>query len=207
VIEASWALFFVASLAVILTPGQDTMLVMSRSIAQGPAAGFATAAGVSTGLVGHTLLATLGLGALLQASDWLFAAFRLVGAGYVIYLGLDQMLTRRASPTLGSAAVRPARRLFLDGALSNLSNAHVVLFYFAFLPQFVEPSARYPALTIFALGVAYAVTAFSAKVPVALFAGWLSGWLRTRPGTFVWINRASGAILVALGLALAFERR
>ena len=65
--EAQWALFVVASMAVILTPGQDTMLVLSRSIAQGPWAGFVTAAGVSAGLVGHTLLATFGLGAQLRA--------------------------------------------------------------------------------------------------------------------------------------------
>lgn len=78
--EVSWLLFILASLVLIITPGQDMILVMSRSIAQGPAAGVATAAGVSVGLVGHTLLATLGLGAILRTSEWLFLALKLVGA-------------------------------------------------------------------------------------------------------------------------------
>lgn len=69
-IDAKWLLFFVASLAVIATPGQDMILVMSKSLAQGTRAGLAMAAGVSVSLVGHTLLATLGLGALLRTSDW-----------------------------------------------------------------------------------------------------------------------------------------
>ena len=78
-IEASWIFFVVASLALILTPGQDMILVMSRAVAQGSRAGVATAAGVSVGLVGHTLLATLGLGAILQASEWLYALLKLTG--------------------------------------------------------------------------------------------------------------------------------
>jgi len=78
--EATWLLFIVASLVLIATPGQDMILVMSRSIAQGPVAGIATAAGVSVGLVGHTVLATLGVGAILKASELLFVALKLAGA-------------------------------------------------------------------------------------------------------------------------------
>ena len=73
-IDVAWLLFIVASLVLIVTPGQDMILVMSRSIAQGASAGLATAAGVSVGLVGHTVLATLGLGAVLRTSEWLFVA-------------------------------------------------------------------------------------------------------------------------------------
>ena len=87
-IEVSWWLFMLASLVLIATPGQDMIMVMSRSVAQGAAAGMVTAAGVSFGLIGHTLLATLGLGAILRASEWLFLALKLVGAGYLIYLGI-----------------------------------------------------------------------------------------------------------------------
>jgi threonine/homoserine/homoserine lactone efflux protein len=92
--EASWLLFIVASLVLIATPGQDMILVMSRSIAQGSAAGVATAAGVSVGLVGHTLLATLGLGAILRTSEWLFLSLKLVGAAYLVYLGLQLLRSR-----------------------------------------------------------------------------------------------------------------
>jgi len=207
VVEASWALFVVASMAVILTPGQDTILVMSRSIAQGPGAGFTTAAGVSAGLVGHTLLATFGLGALLRASGSLFLAFKLLGAGYMLYLGFHELRSRRVPLNLASLPPRPLNRLFVDGALSNLFNPYVVLFYFAFMPQFVLPAAQHPTLTIFVLGLTYAAMAFMVKAPVALFSGWLSGWLRSRPGALLWAHRSSGALLVGLGLKLALEQR
>jgi threonine/homoserine/homoserine lactone efflux protein len=207
VLDASWTLFVVASLLLIVTPGQDMILVMSRSIAQGAGAGVATAAGVSVGLVGHTVLATLGLGALLRTSEWLFVALKLVGAAYLLYLGLGLLRTKHGALALGSPVPRPGGKLFFDGAFSNLSNPKIAVFYFAFLPQFVAPSARQPTLTIFALGMAFAILTFLIKAPVGLFAGALSGWLRARPGVLAWVYRSSGAILIGLGLKLAFERR
>jgi len=206
-IEASWVLFVATSLLLIATPGQDMILVMSRSIAQGAAAGVATAAGVSVGLVGHTVLATLGLGAILRTSEWLFVALKLVGAAYLLYLGFGLLRTKQGALALGSVSPRPLGKLFVDGAFSNLSNPKIAVFYFAFLPQFVSPSAQQPTLTIFALGMAFAVLTFMIKAPVGLFAGALSGWLRSRPGVLTWVYRSSGAILMGLGVKLAFERR
>jgi threonine/homoserine/homoserine lactone efflux protein len=206
-VEASWVLFIVASLAVIITPGQDMMLVMSRSLTQGAAAGVVTAAGVSVGLLGHTVLATLGLGAILQASEWLFFALKIAGALYLVYLGVTLIRATRADLDAGSGTQRSLGRLFLDGALSNLSNAKIVVFYLAFLPQFVPASAQQPTLSIFVLGVAFAVLTFLIKGPVGVFAGALSGWLRARPAVLAWVYRSSGAILIGLGVKLAFERR
>ena len=206
-IDASWVLFVVASLLLIMTPGQDMILVMSRSVAQGAGAGVATAAGVSVGLLGHTVLATLGLGAVLRTSEWLFVALKLVGAAYLMYLGYRLLRTKQEALALGSLSVRPMGKLFFDGAFSNLSNPKIAVFYFAFLPQFVAPTATHPALTIFTMGIAFAVLTFLVKAPVGLFAGALSGWLRTRPRVLTWIYRSSGALLVGLGIRLAFERR
>ena len=206
-LEASWLLFTVASLVLITTPGQDMILVMSRSIAQGPAAGVATAAGVSVGLVGHTLLATLGLGAILRTSAWMFIALKLVGAAYLIWLGVSLLRTRSAELALGQAAPRSLRRLFADGALSNLSNPKIAIFYFAFLPQFVAPNASHPTLTIFVLGLLFALITFMVKGPVGLTAGLLSGWLSARPQVLMGLYRGSGPVLLGLGLRLAFERR
>ena len=206
-VDASWLLFIAASLVLIATPGQDMILVMSRSVAQGAAAGVVTAAGVSVGLVGHTVLATLGLGAVLRTSEWLFLALKLVGAGYLLYLGIALLLTKRGDLALGSGARRSLGRLFLDGALSNLANPKIAIFYFAFLPQFVSPSAGHPTLSIFALGIAFAALTFLVKGPVGIFAGALSGWLRARANVLTWVYRTSGAVLVGLGLRLALERR
>jgi len=206
-IEVTWTLFVIASLVLIATPGQDMILVMSRSLSLGSAAGIATAAGVSLGLVGHTALATLGLGAILRASEWLFLVLKLVGAAYLVYLGAGLLRTRRVELALDSSSRRSLRRLFLDGAVSNISNPKIAIFYFAFLPQFVRPGASDPTLSVFVLGLVFAALTFLVKGPVGLFAGILSGWLRARPGVLAWIYRSSGLVLVGLGIKLALERR
>jgi threonine/homoserine/homoserine lactone efflux protein len=205
--EVTWLLFIVASLVLIVTPGQDMILVMSRSIAQGPAAGVATAAGVSVGLVGHTLLATLGLGAILRTSEWLFLALKLAGAAYLVVLGVQLLRTRNHELAVAAAAPRSLWRLFFDGALSNVSNPKIAVFYFAFLPQFVLPQAAHPTLAVFVLGLAFAALTFLVKGPVGVSAGLLSGWLRSRPQVLTWLYRSSGAVLLGLGIRLAFERR
>jgi threonine/homoserine/homoserine lactone efflux protein len=205
--EITWLLFIVASLVLIVTPGQDMVLVMSRSIAQGPAAGVATAAGVSVGLIGHTVLATLGLGAILRTSEWLFIALKLVGAAYLVYLGIQLLRTRPHELGVAAGAPRPPWRLFFDGALSNVSNPKIAVFYFAFLPQFVRPQASHPTLAVMVLGLVFAALTFLVKGPVGLGAGLLSGWLRSRPRVLAWLYRSSGAVLLGLGVKLAFERR
>lgn len=206
-LEITWLLFVIASLVLIITPGQDMILVMSRSIAQGPAAGVATAAGVSVGLVGHTILATLGLGAVLRTSEWLFVALKLAGAAYLVYLGIQLVRTKHHEFAVSTDAPRSLWRLFFDGALSNVSNPKIAVFYFAFLPQFVLPGAAHPTLAVFALGLVFAGLTFLVKGPVGLGAGLLSGWLRARPRALAGLYKTSGAVLIGLGLKLAFERR
>jgi len=206
-VEVAWLVFVVASLVLIVTPGQDMILVMSRSIAQGSAAGVVTAAGVSVGLVGHTVLATLGLGAILRTSEWLFVALKLAGAAYLGYLGIQLLRTKNQELAVLAGAPRSLRRLFFDGALSNVSNPKIAVFYFAFLPQFVVPGAAHPTLSVFVLGLVFAGLTFLVKGPVGLGAGLLSGWLRSRPKALAWLYRTSGAVLIGLGVKLAFERR
>ena len=205
--EVTWLLFIVASLVLIVMPGQDMILVMSRSIARGSAAGVATAAGVSVGLVGHTILATLGLGAILRTSEWLFVALKLAGAAYLVYLGIQLIRAAKHELAVSADAPHSLWRLFFDGALSNVSNPKIAVFYFAFLPQFVLPGATHPTLSVFVLGLVFAGLTFLVKGPVGLGAGLLSGWLRSRPQVIAWLHRTSGAVLIGLGLKLAFERR
>lgn len=206
-VEVTWVFFIAASLLLIMTPGQDMMLVMSRSIAQGPATGIVTAAGVSVGLIGHTVLATLGLGAILRTSEWLFLALKLVGALYLVYLGVQLLRSKRHELSVSGGVPRSLPRLFFDGAFSNVSNPKIAVFYFAFLSQFVLPGASHPTLSVFVLGLVFAGLTFLVKAPVGLGAGLLSAWLRSRPGLLVWLHRTSGAVLLGLGVKLAFERR
>jgi threonine/homoserine/homoserine lactone efflux protein len=200
-------LFIVTSLVLIITPGQDMMLVMSRSIAQGCNAGVVTAAGVSTGLLGHSLLATLGLGAVLMASQLIFEIIKYVGAAYLVYLGINLLRQPKSEIAVRRLSAVPLRTLFLQGAISNLSNPKITIFYFAYLPQFIPRDAANPTAVLFGLGVAFAVLTFLVKGPVGYGAGVLSGWLRARPQILSRINRTSGLVLVALGIKLALARR
>ncbi|MCT7305781.1 LysE family translocator [Ralstonia wenshanensis] len=204
----SWLPFVATSLLIILTPGQDMVLVMSRTLTHGTRSGLVTAAGVSVGLTVHTVLATLGLGALLQASEWVFTALKLVGALYLLYLGIALF---RSSGELALAhshgAPQSAVRAFSQGTLSNMSNPKIALFYLAFLPQFVPADAAHPTLSVFMLGLAFACLTFLVKGPVAIFAGLLSNWFRQNPRFLARMHRTSGIVMIGLGLKLAFEPR
>lgn len=200
-------LFLFTSLILIATPGPDMLLVMSRSIAMGQKAGIFTAAGISTGLLGHTLLATLGLGAVLQASELLFTALKFVGAAYLIYLGVKAFRAPLSPLQVVESGNISYRQLFFQGALSNLSNPKIAIFYFAFLPQFVSPESSCSPAILSALGVLFAVLTFLVKGPVALFAGRLSGWLRKNSSVQSWLNRICGGVLIGLGIRLAFDTR
>ncbi|MEM7561612.1 MAG: LysE family translocator [Pseudomonadota bacterium] len=199
--------FLVTSVLVILIPGQDMVLVMSRGMTQGAKAGITTAAGVSVGLLGHTLLAALGLGALLLSSELLFTVLKFMGAAYLAYLGIRLLLTKSTQLKLESTDQRPLRRLFIEGALSNISNPKITIFYFAFLPQFISTDINNPEAYLFVLGVSFAVLTFLMKAPIGLFAGLASTWIRTRPAVINAINKISGTLLIGLGLKLALEQR
>lgn len=206
-IEAHWLLFLLASVVVIAMPGQDMLLVMSRSITHGTRAGLATAAGVSVGLLGHTVLATAGLGALLRTSEWLFTAIKLIGAAYLLYLGVQLLRTRSTQLLAAASAPQPLSRQFITGAASNITNPKIAVFYFAFLPQFVAQDAGRPTVTILVLGVVFAALTFVVKGPVAWFAGALSAWFRSRPAALLGLYRCSGVVMVGLALRLALARR
>jgi threonine/homoserine/homoserine lactone efflux protein len=206
--EAGLGYFVVASLALIATPGQDMVYVVSRSLAQGRFAGVCSAIGVCLGILVHTALAAFGLGAILQASEALFLALKLVGAAYLVYLGTRLLLARGASgfERVGGAALSPTS-LVWQGLLSNVTNPKIVLFFFAFLPQFVDPASPHAARDLAFLGVLYAVLALPVKSAVALAAGSLAERVLRRPSALAWVNRASGAVLVGLGLRLAAAER
>ena len=202
--DSPLALYVAASLALILTPGQDMIYVITRSLAQGRFAGVCSALGVIVGILVHTALAALGVGAILQASESLFFALKLAGAAYLVYLGIRLAFAEAPSLHAGGAgrALRPWA-LFWQGVLSNVSNPKIVVFFFAFLPQFVDPKSAHPTADLVLLGVLYAAMGLVVKAGVGLAAGSLSERVLERPRVMAWINRASGGVLVALGLRLA----
>ena len=197
-------LYIVASLALILTPGQDMIYVIGRSLAQGRVAGLCSAIGVIIGILVHTALAAIGVGAILQASETLFTVLKLAGAAYLVYLGIRMVLTREVAIDTSAGGARATRlRLVLQGVLSNVTNPKIILFFFAFLPQFVDPASEHPTRNLIALGVLYALLGLPVKCGVALIAARLSDRMRRTPAALAWMNRACGALLVALGVRLA----
>jgi threonine/homoserine/homoserine lactone efflux protein len=198
------ALYVVASLALIATPGQDMIYVIGRALAQGRVAGLSSAVGVCLGILVHTALAAIGVGAVLQASEALFTVLKLAGAAYLVYLGLRMIATRAVPIDARTGASRASpMSLVLQGVLSNVTNPKIILFFFAFLPQFVDPASPHPTRDLIALGVLYAMLALPVKAGVALVAARLSGRMSRQPRALAWMNRACGALLVALGIRLA----
>jgi threonine/homoserine/homoserine lactone efflux protein len=198
------ALYVAASLALIATPGQDMLYVIARSMAQGRRAGLCSALGVSLGILVHTALAALGVGALLRASASLFLVVKLIGAAYLVFLGV-RMLLAKAPEALADASPRALspRALVGQGMLSNVTNPKIVVFFMAFLPQFVDPSSPHPTRDLVLLGALYAAMAFPVKGAVAWVAASVARRAAPSMRALAWVQRAGGAILVLLGLRLA----
>jgi len=195
--------FAVVSAIVIVTPGQDTALTIRNSLLGGRGTGLATALGVASGQAVWTLATSLGLAVLVVASEPVFVALKLVGAAYLVYLGAQSLLAavrRRQRAHTGSGSARP-RVAFRQGALSNLGNPKMAVFFSSLLPQFGSSFAE-----LLALGVLFCcltLTWLSAYAVVVARAGDV---LR-RPAIRRVIDAVTGAVLVGLGLRLASDRR
>lgn len=203
----SLGLFLAASLALIVAPGPDGLYVLARSIAQGRRAGVISAFGTTTGLLVHTSAAALGVAALLQASTLAYTVIKLAGAVYLLYLGVRTLLSKQSFSLPEARARTPSARLYTQGALTNILNPKVALFFVAFLPQFVDPRAGALAPQLLLHGIMFALMGLAYIVLVALIASALGRRLRVRPA---WANRLrwlTGSVLIGLGVRLAMPER
>ncbi len=205
--ESISIVFILSSIVIILTPGQDMILVMSRSISQGQKAGVLTALGVSAGLLVHTILASLGLGALLLTSEVLFNLIKFIGAGYLIYIGFNLLKNKNSKLHINELENTSYKNMFIQGALSNIMNPKIAIFYFSYLPQFVNSNHLNETIELFILGFTFAILTFFIKAPIGFISGLLSFFIKARPLILLWINKISGLVLIILGLRLAFEER
>ena len=201
-------LFVGSGLLLNVTPGADTIYIVGRGAAQGRTAGVLAALGVGAGCCVHAVAAALGLSAILAASATAFTVVKLVGAAYLIWLGIGMM---RASFRPIAAAGAPRApvsngQVFVQGMLTNVLNPKVALFFLAFLPQFVAPDAPSKVLAFLFLGLVFNVNATLWN----LFLAWSSSGLARRVGAggtiAVWLNRIVGGVFVALGIRLALSR-
>ena len=206
-------LLYLPAVAIIIAiPGPDMLLSLSRGLTQGRGAGFAHAFGVGLGIMAHSLLAALGVSALLTASETAFWVMKLVGGAYLIYLGVQQW--RSASPTteatLLNAPKAPLMTIFWRGILSNLLNPKVALFVLAFVPQFVQSGsgASSPLVQMLLLGAIFSILTVIAYGALGAAAGGVSRWLAAHPAYMRNVNRGGAGLFVASGAAvLLLDRR
>lgn len=199
-----FALFFVSGLLLNLTPGQDTLYIVGRTVSQGRRAGLCSVFGIASGSVVHTLAAAFGLSAVLSTSAQAFAVVKFAGAAYLAYLGLRMLLERRAS--VGATTQfnpEPGWAIYRAGLLTNVLNPKVALFFLAFLPQFVAPTAASRFLTFLFLGGVFIVNGTLWCVVLVGAASAMSHRLRAHPVSGLWLKRATGVVFVGLGVKLA----
>jgi threonine/homoserine/homoserine lactone efflux protein len=198
-------LFIVSGLLLNVTPGPDTAYIIGRSVQLGWRGGAAAAIGISCGCLVHVLGAAIGLSALLMTSAAAFAVLKFAGAAYLLFTGV-QMLLSRPAPVVGLAAQNDPislRRVFWQGALTNALNPKVALFFLAFLPQFVAADSPHKTTAFLALGLIFIFNGTLWCLGVAAFASKAASRLRHSEGVMVWINRVLGGMFVYLGFRVA----
>jgi threonine/homoserine/homoserine lactone efflux protein len=201
----SFALFCLASAALAVVPGPAVTYIVMHSVDKGRRAGLASAAGVASGGLVHAAAATIGLSALIASSATAFTAVKLVGAVYLIVVGIRRIAGRDDSEQV-QAQPAPMRRIYRQGVIVNVFNPKTALFFLAFLPQFVDRGASVPP-QVAVLGLTFAAIAFASDCVYALLADLLAGRLR-RSGRGARARRyLSGTIFVALGVTAAAAHR
>ena len=207
---SQYLLFCLGALALIVMPGPDFFYVLGRGIALGPRAGIASAFGIASGLLCHTLLAASGLTLLLFASDAAFNVVKWLGAAYLIWIGVQTLRAKSSPFALDAKSIEPSfstREVWRQGVLTNVFNPKVALTFAAYLPQFVHAKGGAASLQIAFLGMSLCVLAFCWFCVVGALAGTLGAFLQQHPRAGKGVNLFSGALLTILGVRLAFISR
>ncbi len=201
---ATFAVFLIAAIVLLVTPGPAVLYIVTRSLAEGRTAGVASTLGVAAGSMMHVLAAVLGVSALLLSSAIAFNLVKYAGAAYLVYLGVCKLLGRESEE-------RPAQRrgglrsVFWQGAWVNLLNPKTALFFFAFLPQFVDTARGPVVVQLLALGVLFVLMGILSDGTYALLAGTVAQRLRTRPVLMRAQRYLVGGVFIGLGLSAALS--
>jgi len=199
-------LFVLSGLLLNVTPGPDTLYIVGRSSSQGTRAGIVAALGIGTGALVHVCAAALGLSALLAASAAAFTTVKIIGAAYLVYVGISLIRSKgppQSLPVSPNHRQTSIRTIFFQGFLTNVLNPKVALFFLAFLPQFVSSDAASKPLAFLFLGVIFDLNGTIWNLFVAWSTAGISrrlaagGWFKT------WFNRCVGGLFVFVGVRLA----
>jgi threonine/homoserine/homoserine lactone efflux protein len=197
-------LFITAALILLFIPGPAVLYIVARSVEQGRRAGLASASGIATGTLAHVLAATLGLSALLLSSAIAYSVVKYAGAVYLLYLGIKKFRERPAvKDEVERIQALPLRRIYAQGILVQVLNPKTAIFFFAFLPQFVNPARGHLSLQFFVLGMIFILLGLSSDSVWALTAGSAAGWLRQNQAFIRNERYISGTVYISLGMATA----
>ncbi|WP_374420659.1 LysE family translocator [Chromobacterium sp.] len=200
--------FTAAAMLITLSPGPDNLMVLSQGIARGRRQGMAFGLGCALGCLNHTVLAALGVSALIAASPLAFTLLKFAGGGYLIYLGWQALRSPGASFQAGAAGrdAAPLAVTFRKGLIANAINPKVVLFFLAFLPQFVNPAQGPAGLQIAVLGLVFTLQGALIFGCLGYFSGTIGQWLSKSRRASQWLDRIAGSVFIALGLKLILDR-
>jgi threonine/homoserine/homoserine lactone efflux protein len=197
------ALFLVASALLTIAPGPDIVYVLTRGIAQGRRAGFAAALGFATGCIFHTLLAALGIAALIRSSPLAFDLVRYAGAAYLAWIGIQAIRHASAFSLAAASDERALLVIFRQSVIGNALNPKVTLFFLSFLPQFVDTAAGNVGWQMALLGVVFMAQTVAIFGMVAIFSGSIGDWVRRKPAIATRLNLFAGITFIALGIRVA----
>ncbi len=201
--------FFLTALVVLVIPGPSVLFVISRGVAYGRRIALMTVVGNSTGALVQMLLVALGLGAIVERSVTAYNTVKLIGAAYLIYLGVQAFRHRYkvASAAVGDAPPKTTRRIFREGFVVGVTNPKIIVFASAALPQFVDRSRGHVPLQMIILAVLFQLLATASDGTYGLLAGTARQWFARSPKRLSMISGAGGLAIVGLGVNLAFSRR
>ena len=202
--HSSLVLFISAALVLLVIPGPAVLYVVGRSVGQGRAAGFVSALGIQVGTLVHVAAAAVGLSALLMSSAAAFAAVKYLGAAYLIYLGVQKLRSDESLEPSGQTVKTNLSRIFAQGVVVNVLNPKTALFFFAFLPQFVDASRGNVAAQILFLGTLFSLMGVVSDSLWAFSADTVAHLLRRSPRWMRTQRYVSGGMLISLGVATAF---
>lgn len=201
--------FLLTGILLNITPGNDTIFILSRSMAQGKKAGVMSVLGIATGSIIHTFLAAFGLSIIIAKSILVFNIIKYAGAAYLLYISF-KMLTDKTSLNTENSVENESvdyLKIYRDGVITNVLNPKVALFFIAFLPQFIDSNLKNTVLPFLILGFSFTITGTIWCLILAFFASTIFSKLKVNKNITTYINKICGIALIGLGIKVALTER
>jgi threonine/homoserine/homoserine lactone efflux protein len=202
----NFLLFAFASLMLNITPGSDMLYVATRSTGQGVKAGIISSLGIMAGCFVHIIAAVAGLSFILRESAIAFSIVKYLGAAYLIYLGIRSLISKDNVFAISKADAASNKKIFLQGAITNILNPKVALFFLAFLPQFISVDSANASIMILLLGIWFNISGTLVNIGVALVFGKMGNWMSGQQWFTKWQQKLTGAVLFFLGIKIALAK-